>query len=184
MIVSYKYIRTFCASRIYWIIVVFPQRTLKEKYPIFLVNTLLLHIPLLTLTRGWMEWRTKKRIHLLCVGWRNFFSSCAVVSVFWFLAGNRFWFYIFTYLEYNTVVVLRQNNRQRNKYTCCAWAGGTKSQFVVEGKFIRDSYNTCLKFNIRVKILWVIYVLICIMFSSFVKRALLNKLFYGLLSFL
>ncbi len=28
--------------------------------------------------------------HLLCVGWRNFFSSCAVGSVFWFLVGNRF----------------------------------------------------------------------------------------------
>jgi hypothetical protein len=26
---------------------------------------------------------TAKRIHLLRVGWRNFFSSCAVVSVFW-----------------------------------------------------------------------------------------------------
>ncbi len=45
-------------------------------------------------------------LHLLCVGWRNFFSSCAVVSVFWFLAGNRFWCYLLTYLEYNIVVVL------------------------------------------------------------------------------
>ena len=34
------------------------------------------------------------------------FSSCAVVSVFWFLAVSRFWFYILMYLEYNTVVVL------------------------------------------------------------------------------
>jgi hypothetical protein len=42
----------------------------------------------------------------LRMGWRNFFPSCAVVSVFWFLAGNRFWFYILMYLEYNTVVVL------------------------------------------------------------------------------
>ncbi len=32
-------------------------------------------------------------------------------------------------------------------------AGGTESQFVVEGKFIRDSLSTCLKFNIRAKIL-------------------------------
>jgi hypothetical protein len=46
------------------------------------------------------------KIHLLRVGWRNFFSSCAVVSVFWFLEGNRFWCYLLTYLEYNTVVVL------------------------------------------------------------------------------
>ncbi len=69
------------------------------------------------------------------------------------------------------------------KNTCCAWAGGTKSQFVVERKIIRDSHNTSLKFNIRVKILLVIYVLICIMFSSFVKRALLNKLCYKLILF-
>ncbi len=34
-----------------------------------------------------------------CVGWRNFFSSCDVVSIF-VLAGNRFWFYILLmYLE-------------------------------------------------------------------------------------
>jgi hypothetical protein len=37
-------------------------------------------------------------------------------------------------------------------YTCCMWAGGTKSQFVVVGNFIRNSHNTCLKFNIRVKL--------------------------------
>ncbi len=44
--------------------------------------------------------------HSLCEGWRNFFSSYAVLSVFWFLAGNRFWCYLLTYLEYNTVVAL------------------------------------------------------------------------------
>jgi hypothetical protein len=32
--------------------------------------------------------------HLLRVGWRNFFSSCAVVSVFWFLVGNSFRCYL------------------------------------------------------------------------------------------
>ncbi len=32
------------------------------------------------------------------------------------------------------------------------WAGGTESQFVVVRKFIHDSHNTCLKFNIRVKL--------------------------------
>ncbi len=49
---------------------------LKEKLPIFLINTLFLNILLLALTNG-------------------------------------------------------QNDRQRNKYTCCAWAGGPESQFVV-----------------------------------------------------
>jgi hypothetical protein len=34
-----------------------------------------------------------------------FFQLCCCFS-FWFLAGNRFWCYLLTYLEYNTVVVL------------------------------------------------------------------------------
>jgi hypothetical protein len=34
-----------------------------------------------------------------------FFQLCCCVS-FSFLAGNRFWFYLLTYLEYNTVVAL------------------------------------------------------------------------------
>ncbi len=45
-----KISRTFYASRKSWIIVVFLQRTPKENLPIFLINTLLLHIPLLALT--------------------------------------------------------------------------------------------------------------------------------------
>ncbi len=70
---------------------------------LFFRNTLLLY----SLSPYWQTERlTEKRIHLLCVGWRNLFSSCAVVSVF-VLAGNRFWFYILLmYLEYHTVVVL------------------------------------------------------------------------------
>ena len=39
-------------------------------------------------------------------GLEELFSSCAVVSVFWFLAGNRVRCYLLTYLEYNTVVAL------------------------------------------------------------------------------
>jgi hypothetical protein len=84
---------------------------------------------------------------------------------------------------YPSLSLYSPTDGQRNEYTCCAWAGGTESQFVVERKFICDSHNTSLKFNIRVKILLVIYVLICIMFSSLVKRALLNKLFYELIFF-
>ncbi len=37
---------------------------------------------------------------------KELFSICAVVSVLWFLEGNRYWCYLLTYLEYNTVVVL------------------------------------------------------------------------------
>jgi hypothetical protein len=43
-------------------IVVFLQRTLKEKVPIFLINTLLLHIPLLALTDRQNDGRRDKFI--------------------------------------------------------------------------------------------------------------------------
>ncbi len=46
---------------------------------LFLRNTLLLYS--LSLYRQ-TEWRTENQIHLLRVGWRNLFSSCAVVSAF------------------------------------------------------------------------------------------------------
>ncbi len=39
------------------------------------------------------------------VGWRTFFPV-VLLCQFFGLAGNRFWFYILTYLEYNTVVAL------------------------------------------------------------------------------
>ncbi len=51
------------------------------------------------------ERRTESQIHLLRVGWRNFFPD-VVLCQFLVLAGNRFWYYILMYLEYNTVVVL------------------------------------------------------------------------------
>ncbi len=43
---------------------------------------------------------------LAAPGLEELFSSCAVVSVFWSSAGNRFLCYLLTYLEYNTVVAL------------------------------------------------------------------------------
>jgi hypothetical protein len=60
-------------------IIVFLQCTLKEKLPIFLINTLLLHIPLLALTdrRNDREMKT-----LPAQGLEELFSSCAAVSVF------------------------------------------------------------------------------------------------------
>jgi hypothetical protein len=85
-----KISRSFYASRKSWIILVFLLRTPKEKLPIFLINTLLLHIPLLALMdrqnyRGTELQRnriTEEQIHSLRMGWKNFFSSCAVVSFF------------------------------------------------------------------------------------------------------
>jgi hypothetical protein len=53
--------RTFFASR--RIIVLFLQRTPKEKLPFVLINTLLLHIPLLALTHGQTELQTEKQIN-------------------------------------------------------------------------------------------------------------------------
>ncbi len=49
------------------------------------------------------------RIQCTCAGHglEVLFFISAVVSGFWFLAGNRFWCYLLTYLEYNTVVALR-----------------------------------------------------------------------------
>ncbi len=63
-----KIFRTLCASRNQWIIVVFLEHMLKEKLPIFLINTLLLHILLLALTDRWNDWR---RNELILVGLGN-----------------------------------------------------------------------------------------------------------------
>jgi hypothetical protein len=52
---------------------------LKEKLPIFLINTLLLHIPLLALTDG----QNYGAMNTLAArGLEELFFSCAVVSVF------------------------------------------------------------------------------------------------------
>jgi hypothetical protein len=45
----------------------------ERKLPFVLINTLLLHIPLLDLTNRQTELQAEKQIHLLHVGWRNFF---------------------------------------------------------------------------------------------------------------
>jgi hypothetical protein len=50
-----------------------------RKSKISTVNTLLLY-SLSPYSQS--ERQTEKQIHSLCVGWRNLFSSCAVVSVF------------------------------------------------------------------------------------------------------
>ncbi len=81
-----KISRTFYASRKSWIIVVFLLCTLKEKLLIFLINTLLLHIPLLALTHR-QNYRetdriTERQIHLLRVGWRNIFPVVLLCQFF------------------------------------------------------------------------------------------------------
>ncbi len=58
---------------------------------------------------SYMVGRTDKRYyekaHLLRVGWRNFFPV-VLLCQFLVLVGNRFWFYILTGLEYNTVGIV------------------------------------------------------------------------------
>ncbi len=54
---------------------------------------------------GRTESRTEEQIHSLRMSWRNFFPV-VLLCQFLVLAGNRFWFYILAYLEYNTIVVL------------------------------------------------------------------------------
>jgi hypothetical protein len=54
-------------------------------------------------TESW----TEERIHLLRIGWRNFFSSCAVVSVFG--SGRKLVLVLHTYVlrvQYSCGVVL------------------------------------------------------------------------------
>jgi hypothetical protein len=77
---------------------------LKEKLPIFLINTLLLHIPLLALTHRQID---GQRTEYTRCAWAE--GTCFLVVLlcqFFVLVGNRFWVYILLYLEYNTVVVL------------------------------------------------------------------------------
>ncbi len=79
------------------IIVVFLQRTLKEKLPFVLINTLLLHIPLLALTDGQKDGGTETK-YTRCAWAGGTFFPVVLLCQFFVLAGNRFWFYILTYV--------------------------------------------------------------------------------------
>jgi hypothetical protein len=88
---------------------------------IFLINTLLLHIPLLALTDSRND---RQRIKLILVGLGNL----------WFLQVNHTIPSTHAEKNYQSFFLLhisllaltdRWNDRQRNEYTCCAWAGGT-----------------------------------------------------------
>jgi hypothetical protein len=54
-------------------------REIQDRGFLFLQNTLLLYS---LSPYSWTESQRESQIHLLCMGWRKFFSSCAVVSVF------------------------------------------------------------------------------------------------------
>ncbi len=82
---------------------------LKEKLPIFLINTFLVHIPLLALTdRQNYRGTELQRNEYTRYAWAGgTFFPVVLLCQFIVLAGNRSWFYILLmYLEYHTVVVL------------------------------------------------------------------------------
>ncbi len=72
---------------------------LKEKLPIFLINTLLLHIPLLALTNrrnyGGTELQRNEYTRFAWTG--GTFFPVVLLCQFLVLAGNRFWFYTLRY---------------------------------------------------------------------------------------
>jgi hypothetical protein len=77
---------------------------LKEKLPIVFIDTLLLHIPLIALTDGQNDRQRNK--YTRCAWAGGSFLPVVRLRQLLVLAGNRFWFYILTYLEYNTDVAL------------------------------------------------------------------------------
>ncbi len=87
-----KISRIFYAGTKSWIIVVFLQRTLYEIVPIFLINTLLLYIPLIDLTHRQNDWQRNK--YTRCAWAGGTFFPVALLCQFFVLVGNRFWFYI------------------------------------------------------------------------------------------
>ncbi len=104
-----KISRTFYASRKLWIIIVFLLRTLKKKLPIFLINTLLLHIPLLAHTdRQNYRGTELQRNKYTCCAWAGgSFFPVMLLCQFLVLVGNRFWLHTFVFrVQYSCDVVL------------------------------------------------------------------------------
>jgi hypothetical protein len=82
-----------------------PSTHAERKLPIFLMNNLLLYIPLLALTHRQNYGRRNKYTRYAWAG--GTFFPVVLLCQFSVLVGNRFWCYILLmYLEYNTVVVL------------------------------------------------------------------------------
>ncbi len=107
-----------------------PSMHAEKKIPIILINTLLLHIPLLALTdRRNDRWRNE--YYTRCAWAGGTFFPFVLLCQFLVLAGNRFWFYILTYLEYNTVMAL------------CLFFGSGGKQFLVLRMYL--VYNTVVR---------------------------------------
>ncbi len=97
----------------------------KEKLLFILINTLLLHIPLLALTDG-------QRNEYTCCSWAGgTFFPVVLLCQFLVLVGNKCWFYILMDLEYNTVVML------------CQFFGSCGKQFLTLRMYL--VYNTVVR---------------------------------------
>ncbi len=84
-----------------------PSMHAEKKLPIFLINTLLLYIPLLALTHR--RQNDCRRNEYTCCMWAGgfFFQLCCCFSfLFWWEIG--FWFYILTYIS-TYQIILRTN---------------------------------------------------------------------------
>ncbi len=87
-------------------IILFLHYMLKEKLSIFLINTLLLHIPLLALTDRKNDIQRNKYTHCTWAG--GTFFPVVLLCQFLVLAGNRFLVFGVTYVlsvQYSCVVV-------------------------------------------------------------------------------
>ncbi len=91
----------------------------------FLVNTLLLYIPLLTLTDRQNDRQTEKQIHLLLVGWRNIFPV-VLLCQFFGCGGNSFRWYLSTIPVVLLCFVLL---RQEIVFGCTGWFFGCGESF-------------------------------------------------------
>ncbi len=140
--------------------VVFLLRTLKEKIPIFLINTLLLHIPLLALThrqnyggtntlatRGLEELFFQLCCYVSFSFWREIgfgftYSLCTQsfiqlwCCVSFFKSGSK-QFLIRTYLVYNTVVRLCQ-------FFCCGGKANLVRIFLLNPRIFFSYFLLCM----------------------------------------
>ena len=93
MIVSQKYRNPSVQVKISEKFVLFLQQMAKEKLPIFLINTLLFHIPILALTHRQTDRQMDRETNTLTVRGLEelFFQLCCCVSfLFWWEFGFGF----------------------------------------------------------------------------------------------
>ncbi len=124
-------------------IVVFLQRTLKKKLPIFLINSLLLHIPLLALTDGQNDrWRNEYTNYAWAGG--TFFQLCCCVSSFLVVAEIVL---SDTYLPYQLCHCVFFLLRREIVFGCTGWFYGCgRKKFQVLLPYLPYQLCRCVSF--------------------------------------